>query len=271
MLGHHPKLRHDLHKHGRRAFAKVREAKRTKWAETTGSSPAGEVENQKVLWKLVLQVEPEGGEPFEAKVEEMLGWRETVEPSERHYRFVVLYDPSDHAKVLIDDTDEGARMLAVHDLKERTDAQVSRMRERGQGDWADRYQAAQDSMAEYIGADHSTLSADEREDAVRAQRQKIRDIMAGDSAQRAEQIRAIQLDPGIPPEEKGARIKELMAGMGMGVPAANVRVGGQPVAGAGSTDPAAIADALTKLADLRDRGALTDAEFQAQKAKLLGT
>jgi hypothetical protein len=30
-----------------------------------------------------------------------------------------------------------------------------------------------------------------------------------------------------------------------------------------------LVDQLTKLAELRDRGALTDAEFQAQKAKLL--
>ncbi|MBS1888763.1 MAG: SHOCT domain-containing protein [Actinobacteria bacterium] len=28
---------------------------------------------------------------------------------------------------------------------------------------------------------------------------------------------------------------------------------------------------LTRLADLRDRGALTDAEFEARKAELLGT
>jgi hypothetical protein len=35
--------------------------------------------------------------------------------------------------------------------------------------------------------------------------------------------------------------------------------------------PVDVADQLTKLADLRDRGALTDAEFEAQKAKLLGT
>ena len=39
-----------------------------------------------------------------------------------------------------------------------------------------------------------------------------------------------------------------------------------------STDPAAsLAGELEKLASLRDQGALTDAEFQAQKAKLLGT
>jgi hypothetical protein len=39
-----------------------------------------------------------------------------------------------------------------------------------------------------------------------------------------------------------------------------------------ATDPApSLATELEKLASLRDQGALTDAEFQAQKAKLLGT
>ena len=32
-----------------------------------------------------------------------------------------------------------------------------------------------------------------------------------------------------------------------------------------------VADQLTKLADLRDRGVLIDAEFEAQKAKILAT
>jgi Short C-terminal domain len=44
-------------------------------------------------------------------------------------------------------------------------------------------------------------------------------------------------------------------------------------AGAGQASPAAapdVADQLSKLADLRDRGVLTHAEFQQQKAKLLG-
>jgi hypothetical protein len=40
------------------------------------------------------------------------------------------------------------------------------------------------------------------------------------------------------------------------------------VIGGGAAKPD-IADELTKLADLRDRGVLTDAEFEAQKAKLL--
>jgi hypothetical protein len=44
--------------------------------------------------------------------------------------------------------------------------------------------------------------------------------------------------------------------------------GGQAAAAAPPAKPD-LADQLTKLADLRDRGVLTDAEFDAQKAKLL--
>jgi Short C-terminal domain len=268
MLGFHRKLRHDLEKNGQRALAKVREAKRTRVAFATGNAPADQVADQKVLWKLVVQVEPDGQEPFEAKVEEMLSYHMNVEPSERHYRFAVLYDPSDHSKVLIDQSDEGERMLEVSNLKERTDAQVGRMRERGQGFWADRVQAANDSLGKFMSQDDSQLSADEREDARDAQRQKMRDIMAGDSAQRAEQIRAIQLDASIPPDQKRARIMALMAGMG--APTANMVVRGEPIAGGRSSDAATTADALTKLADLHDRGVLTDDEFEKQKQKLLG-
>jgi hypothetical protein len=45
-------------------------------------------------------------------------------------------------------------------------------------------------------------------------------------------------------------------------------VDGQVVSG-GAAPKRDVVDQLTKLADLRDRGALTDAEFQVQKAKLL--
>jgi hypothetical protein len=41
-------------------------------------------------------------------------------------------------------------------------------------------------------------------------------------------------------------------------------------AGGGTAAPD-VADQLTKLADLRDRGALSEAEFQAQKRELLGS
>jgi hypothetical protein len=52
-----------------------------------------------------------------------------------------------------------------------------------------------------------------------------------------------------------------------------VLMGGQVIPQAGAPAPAepqeSVADQLTKLADLKDRGVLTDAEFEAQKAKLL--
>ena len=39
----------------------------------------------------------------------------------------------------------------------------------------------------------------------------------------------------------------------------------------GRPHPSDPIDALTRLADLRDRGVLTDEEFEAQKARLLGS
>lgn len=57
-------------------------------------------------------------------------------------------------------------------------------------------------------------------------------------------------------------------------PGANIMIGGQSLsdmmaqAGAQAADPA---EQLAKLADLHERGALTDEEFAAQKAKILGT
>ncbi len=52
-----------------------------------------------------------------------------------------------------------------------------------------------------------------------------------------------------------------------------VIAGGQVVspAPAAAAEPPSLADQLAKLADLKNQGVLTDSEFQAQKAKLLGT
>ena len=43
-----------------------------------------------------------------------------------------------------------------------------------------------------------------------------------------------------------------------------------PGGSAGRRPPADISDQITELADLRDRGAITEAEFQAKKTELLG-
>jgi len=67
-------------------------------------------------------------------------------------------------------------------------------------------------------------------------------------------------------KERGSQMAaSATAGAGTGMP--NVLIGGVPAAAA-APDPA---DEIAKLADLRDRGALTDAEFEAQKKKILGT
>jgi hypothetical protein len=70
MFGHHPLLRHELKKNGRRAFATAVECKRTHILDTEGDPSL--VSSTRRLWKLVLRVEPEGEPPFEAKVDEPL-------------------------------------------------------------------------------------------------------------------------------------------------------------------------------------------------------
>jgi succinate dehydrogenase/fumarate reductase flavoprotein subunit len=103
--------------------------------------------------------------------------------------------------------------------------------------WADRYQAAHDSLAEYVKNDDSMTDPEERAKQFQAEKAKMRAIMAGDAQERVAQIRELQRTDNLSSDPR---------------------------------DSTAIVDALTKLADLRVRGALTDAEFQAQKQKLLG-
>ena len=104
----------------------------------------------------------------------------------------------------------------------------------------------------------------------------MKQIMAGDAEERVKQIRELQRTDNLSNdpderrqqlEERAAQIKQITCALST---PANVLVGGQPMQTGGAPGPTAIADALTKLADLRDRGALTDEEFQAQKQKLLG-
>jgi hypothetical protein len=59
------------------------------------------------------------------------------------------------------------------------------------------------------------------------------------------------------PETRRQQIEEMMA-----------KVAAQAQAASPKPD---VADQLTKLADLRDRGVLSDAEFETQKAKILAT
>jgi hypothetical protein len=225
LLGHHPRLEKELRKKGQRALATVIEAHQTHYNETIGN--AAIVSNTRILWKLVLRVEPDGEEPFEAKLDALFG--QLSDPTVGG-QYPVLYDPKDHGKVLIDHTEEGSRRFVYEKAKEHTDAAVARMRERGQDDMADRLQAVYDAG--------------------------LTSNWSRNSGELRQQI-----------AERKAQIAEIIGGQ-------NVVIGGQPVPGGpaagGAGNAAATADALTKLADLRDRGALTDEEFEAQKRKLLG-
>src|SRR4051794_37062898 len=146
-------------------------------------------------------------------------------------RLPVLYDPDDHGHVVIDHTEEGDRLFREEMDRERVEERVAGMRERGQGDLAESYVEAHQAA------------------------RKMFEDLPSDPTERRRVLR-----------ERKAAIAATMGG-------ATVMVGGQPIQPAPPSGPAAAAataDALTKLADLHDRGVITDEELQAQKAKLLG-
>jgi hypothetical protein len=235
MLGHHPVLQRKLRKSGRRAFATVLGSKRTSYTETFGNDAL--VSNTTVLWKLKLRVAPDGEPAFDADVDVLLP--QTWSPSSGT-RFPVLYDPGDHSKIVIDESEEGDHLLADELDRSRVDDRVGRMRARGQDEMADRYVEAHKLTRKYM----DDLPSDPGE------RQK-------ELARRRAEIGAIMAGPGA-----GA------AGAGGGP---TILINGQPMQPAGAAGAAAAtADALTKLAGLRDRGVLSEAEFDAQKKRLLG-
>jgi len=271
MLGHHPLLERELRNKGRRAFAKILESHRTHFSETIGNDAV--VADTQILYKLKLQIEPEGEAPFDAELEALFPQLSPPRPS-AHLALVVLYDPSDHSRVVLDRSEEGYEELDALLSKQRADERVSRMRERGQGVWADRYEAAHDSLAEYVKNDDPTTDPDERAKQFQAEKAKMRAIMAGDAQERVAQIRELQRTDNLSndPQERAQQLEERrpqIKQIATALSTPTVLAGGQPVA-SGAPDSTAIVDALSKLADLRDRGALTDAEFQAQKQKLLG-
>jgi hypothetical protein len=178
MLGHHPRLEHELRKKGRRAFAKVLECRRTHYTETVGG--AAVADDRRILWSLVLQVEPDGEAPFEARIDALLPELWSPEPS-TELAFPVLYDPADHSKVVLDQSDEGYRELGEAQSEERIAAEARRMRSRGQGVWADRYEAAMDSLVEYGRNDDPSTSPDLQAQRWEDEKAKMKAIVAGDT------------------------------------------------------------------------------------------
>ena len=83
----------------------------------------------------------------------------------------------------------------------------------------------------------------------------------------------VQQHTGIPPEEMtDEELEQAMDDLGIEKQrrdASDVEVGTEPATAPGAASPSP-ADELAKLAELRNQGVLTDAEFEAQKQKILG-
>jgi hypothetical protein len=248
MMGYHPLLKRELKKKGVRAFATVLEVKRTHELNTVGDPSV--VSNTERLWKLVLEVKPESGPPFQANVDAWFG--QLSEPTKGD-DYPVLFHPDDHTKLMIDQSAAAVGALVDEKTTERTDARVATMRSRGQNEVADRYQEVFDAG---LTTKWSNDPVELRKQ-IAERRTKIQAIMAGDGP--AAQQRLVS-DAMSTYSDQYEQLKRQFTVPG--VPAS-----GQP---AQADDAAATADALTKLADLHDRGVLTDDEFAAQKKKLLG-
>jgi hypothetical protein len=119
--------------------------------------------------------------------------------------------------------------------RERVDGRVARMRARGEDEMAERYVKAHEVTRNYLVD------------------------LPRDPAERQKEL-----------ARRRAEIGEIMAGGAAGAQPAGgptILINGRPVQPAGG---ASIADELTKLANLRDRGVLDPGEFEAQKKRLLG-
>jgi putative oligomerization/nucleic acid binding protein len=174
MFGKHPLLERELRKSGKSAMAAVL----TSEHELSHNA-------MKDHCTVTIRVEPEGEPAFEATAEAFL----TIAPRVGGV-VAVLYDPTDHSKLVIDDSDAALRAAFTEDLRRRS----------GQ--------------------------------------------------------------PSGDPQTTG--------GQGRLVIAVNGQVQGLGSPAAAAPPAADPLDRLSKLADLHDRGVLTDAEFETQKQQLLG-
>ena len=204
------RTRKKLEEHGKRAPAVVVDIAEKGMSVTTGSGQL--VANTEVMLKTKLRVEPEGEPAFE--VEERFRYPQLSIPTVGS-RLTVIYDPSDHDRVMIDSSPEAvATQLGSVPGLEGTDLQGL--------------------MATVQQAQSQTQDPQE-----------------------LARILQQQLGTGVNVQQQKA------SGMTVGAPPGGF---GAPAA-APEEDPV---DKLAKLAELREKGMLTEAEFESQKARILG-
>jgi len=204
------RTRKKLEEHGKRAPAVVVEIADKGMTVTSGSGQL--VSDTEVMLKTKLRVEPEDEPAFE--VEERMRYPQLSIPSVGS-RLAVIYDPSDHDKVMLDSSPEGVASQFVN-------------------------------VPGLEGTD-------------------LKDLMAT-----VEQARAQTNDP-----QEMARILQQQLGTSVNVQQQDSRSVAFGTAPAGFGAPAAQpeedhVDKLAKLAELREKGMLTDAEFESEKARILG-
>jgi hypothetical protein len=212
MFGDNRKLQRKLREKGCQARAEVLEAERTNRTLTRGNDSIAAA--TKVIWKLKLRVQPTDEPAFEVEIKD--GWDQFGSPR-AGTQVPVLYDPDDHSKVVLDDSDQAAIDTFMADSKEKEAA-------RGIGE-----------------KDASTMDELKRE--------AIADPEA--FRRRMSSLR------------KGGDGPTVVSGAD-----ALAKLAGDP--GPKSTPEVDRVEQLTKLADLRDRGVLSNEEFEQQKRRILG-
>lgn len=103
MLGHNKRLERKLKDHdGKQAWATVLESEQ-QWASTGGTNVSpGQAGSFTIHQKLKLRVEPEGEPTFEAAVKQVFNDRHGWQIPEEGWSVVVIYDPHDNSKLVID-------------------------------------------------------------------------------------------------------------------------------------------------------------------------
>jgi hypothetical protein len=243
MFGNHKRLEKKLRSTGgTSATATVVECK-TGMTITTGNDMIAA--NTKVVCKLKLQVTPSGEPAFEAST--TARFSQFSVPSEGD-TVSVIYDPSDRTKVVIDGSD-AAQMHAI------LEKQIARHRAGGTAlgtAIADKLeQAHQEGRLDDPGTTRASIQAYNAE---------FRNVIK-------EATQSAGMGPGPVISIGGQIVSDGHATSGVQLTdlLSGHRAGGAPAATV-APDPV---EQLTKLAALHDKGVLTDAEFAAEKAKII--
>jgi putative oligomerization/nucleic acid binding protein len=234
MFGKHTRLERKLREKGASATAEVLECRLTGSEGYSGRSL--NMDDPREVWKAERAV-------YKLKLrvlpEGAPEWEATVTcqlgvrvNARAGSRLPVLYDPDDHSELVVD-----------------TETILERLVAQAEGRRPDVVKARDDARAQAMAGDQGP--------AVMAAMKAA--LAAGDH----DEFRRLKAEYSRLAGEKGEATIQIGEGVQLG---SGVRIGGAPAA-AGATDPL---DRLQKLADLHQSGALTDAEFAAEKAKILG-